>query len=432
MDSLPIELLSRIFTNLLPPNVDDALYQVDDPPEVQATISCVCQRWNQIAESTPELWTFVRLSRRTRSKDVVKRRLALSGNLPLHVSIRVAGWEPRLAIDDLGDASNESFQEMHALLVEQVVRWRTLRVESRMGVPSELRQWIPSELPNVVGLSLSLLAHKYAHPNDMESRGPFISAPCLTFCCSDSPVSFPFTYCPLLKEYHVSGIGLKEMVYPLTISLWRAVVAYLFEKCPRLEVLQVQATSRYVPASDENVCLGDWPVLPSLITLRFADGATAETISYFLTELKVPRLRRVEFQGYLLASDLNQETRLPLENNGRMLVSRMPIGNVIELLEGISTAVNAVDLQVELDVDGFIDGHPRYRESQSWESRRSPAAMSELREWWESIPQIILRFSWVVPSDEGEGGWKRLGGAELSFDDAVAYLDRGRDVWLKT
>ncbi|KAG8957338.1 hypothetical protein FRC00_004126 [Tulasnella sp. 408] len=266
----------------------------------------------------------------------------------------------------------------------------------------------------------------------MDSRGPFISAPRLTFCSSDSPVSFYFTYCPLLQEYHVSGIGLMEIVPPPKSSLWRAVVANLFEKCPRLEVLQVRVTSGYVPPSDDNVYLGDWPVLPSLTTLRFADGATGENIRYFLTELKAPQLCRVEFQGYLIASDLNQETRFPLENNGRILVSRMPLGNVLELLKRISNAVNAAGLQVELDVDGFIDGHPRYREAQSWESRRSPAAMSGLRKWWESIPRSILKFSWVVPSEEGEGGWKRLGGAELSFDDAIAYLDRGRDIRLKT
>ncbi|KAG8957337.1 hypothetical protein FRC00_004125 [Tulasnella sp. 408] len=424
MDSLPIELLSRIFTYVLPPNLDDARYQVEDPPEVQATISCVCQRWNQIAESTPELWTFIRLSRKTRSKDVVKRRLALSGNLPLNVSIRVTGREPRF--EDWGDANNESFQEMHALLLKEVVRWKTLRVESRMRTPSDLRKWIPSELPNVVGLSLSLFAG-YIPPNDMNSRRPFISAPRLTCYSSDSPVPSFLTYCPLLQEFHVSGTGFIVNGHPPTTSQWRTVVEHLVEKCPRLEVLQVQMTSGYASRSGDDVYVGDWPVLSSLTTLRFA-GATFENIRCFLTELKAPQLRRIEFQEFLVASDLSPEIRFPLENNGRILVSKMPLGNVIALLGLITNGVNAADLQVELDVDGLIDGHPRYREAQSWESRRSPAAMSGLRKWWKLIPKDILNFSWVVPSDEAEGEWKRLGGAELSFDDAIAYLDRGRDV----
>ncbi|KAG9028681.1 hypothetical protein FS837_003806, partial [Tulasnella sp. UAMH 9824] len=164
MDSLPTELLSRIFIDVLPPNLDDARYKVDDPPEVQATISCVCQRWNQVAESTAGLWTFIRLSEKTRSKGVIKRRLALSRSLPLSVSIRVSGRDVSLR-DGLGYGNDESFQEMHALLVEQVVRWRTLRVEAEMERPSELRKWIPSELPNVVGLSLSLSA-LYTFPDD--------------------------------------------------------------------------------------------------------------------------------------------------------------------------------------------------------------------------------------------------------------------------
>ncbi|KAG8912551.1 hypothetical protein FRC01_005043, partial [Tulasnella sp. 417] len=138
MDSFPVEILSKIFTNVLPPEINDVRYRVDNPATVQATISSVCQRWHQIAESTAALWTFIILNKRTKSKEGIKRRLGLSGNLPLHVSMQVSGWEPRL--DDLGDAKNESFREMHALLVEHVGRWKTLRVEARMELPSELRR----------------------------------------------------------------------------------------------------------------------------------------------------------------------------------------------------------------------------------------------------------------------------------------------------
>ncbi|KIO29837.1 hypothetical protein M407DRAFT_21090 [Tulasnella calospora MUT 4182] len=103
---------------------------------------------------------------------------------------------------------------MHALLVEEVLRWKSLRVEATVDLPSELRQWIPSELPNIAGLSLHLVVLGYVPQDDMDSRGPFISAPRLTFCASDSPVTFPLTYCPFLQEYHATGIGFLELIDP--------------------------------------------------------------------------------------------------------------------------------------------------------------------------------------------------------------------------
>ncbi|KAG8925108.1 hypothetical protein FRC01_010667, partial [Tulasnella sp. 417] len=161
MDSLPVELLSRIFINALPPELDDVRHPVHNFSPVQATISCVCQQWNQIAESTPGLWTFIILSNAATSQAqaVMKRRLELSGNLPLNVSMRLLRREP-----DRGDyygswrkvSNDQSFLQMHALLVEQVSRWETLRVEATVALPSMLREWIPPELPNVAGLSLRL------------------------------------------------------------------------------------------------------------------------------------------------------------------------------------------------------------------------------------------------------------------------------------
>ncbi|KAG8916174.1 hypothetical protein FRC01_003317, partial [Tulasnella sp. 417] len=159
MDSLPVELLSRIFINALPPELDDVRHPVHNSSPVQAVISSVCQQWNQIAESTPGLWTFIILSNTARSQDVMKKRLELSGNLPLNVSMRLLRREP-----DRGDyygswrkvSNDQSFFQMHALLVEQVSRWETLRVEATVALPSMLREWIPPELPNVVGLSLRL------------------------------------------------------------------------------------------------------------------------------------------------------------------------------------------------------------------------------------------------------------------------------------
>ncbi|KAG8909289.1 hypothetical protein FRC01_007026, partial [Tulasnella sp. 417] len=107
-----------------------------------------------IAESTPGLWTFIILSNKAISQDAMKRRLELSGNLPLNVSMRLLRKEPDNEYmaylgHNVSNSNDQSFCQMHALLVDQVSRWKTLRVEATVEVPSKIRQWIPSELPNV-------------------------------------------------------------------------------------------------------------------------------------------------------------------------------------------------------------------------------------------------------------------------------------------
>ncbi|KAG8898627.1 hypothetical protein FRC00_002554 [Tulasnella sp. 408] len=103
-------------------------------------------------------------------------------------------------------------------------------------------------------------------------------------------------------------------------------------------------------------------------------------------------------------------------------------GFITRQLTGIT---NIADLQVELDLDSIIDGDPRFRDAEQWEFRRSPAALSQLRKQWESNRRSLPKVSWVAPSDEVEGSWERIGGADLSFDDAIVYLDRRREGWLK-
>ncbi|KAG8898625.1 hypothetical protein FRC00_002552, partial [Tulasnella sp. 408] len=142
MDSLPTELLSLIFINVLPPYLDDARYYLfDDPAPLHALISCVCQRWNRIAKSTPRLWTFIKVSNKAKSHDAMKRRLELSVVSPLDISIRLSrnededdywsDFEDRddFAEPDLDEELNkqlewanakDSFYETHALLVKQV------------------------------------------------------------------------------------------------------------------------------------------------------------------------------------------------------------------------------------------------------------------------------------------------------------------------
>ncbi|KAG8912550.1 hypothetical protein FRC01_005042 [Tulasnella sp. 417] len=418
MDSLPVELLSKIFINVLPPTLDDVRHPVDDPTQAQAALSGVCQRWNQIAEWTPELWTFIILSTRSSSHYAMKRRLGLSGSLPLNVSMRLSRQRFGQAyLAHLKPSDDQSSYEMHTLLVEQVLRWKTLRIQANILAFSDLRHWIPSELPNAIELSLSVEVTGYFFEDHPGQNEPFISAPRLTICVSNSP------------EYHAAGIGFWEPINPTLSSMWRGLVARLSEKCRGLEVLQVATHSSKIRPSFHDRIQGHWPDLPSLTTLRFASGATSSDVGCLLAELKAPQLHRVEFRGHIPFYPLYERTGFPVEKDCRVMFSTMPTICVEELLRRIP---NAKDMQVELDLDSIIYEDPRLETAVTREFQNSVTATTHLREWWGWIRENIPEVSWIVPSDEGEGSWKRLGGADLSLDDAIAYLDHRREARFKT
>ncbi|KAG8900623.1 hypothetical protein FRC01_010068 [Tulasnella sp. 417] len=413
MDSLSAELLSRIFINVLPPHLDDARYPVDDPAPVQASVCCVCQKWNRAAKSTPGFWTFIKISPGASSHDVMKRRLELAGNSPLNVAMQF-----------YLEGGEGSSPEVYELLLERVSQWKTLRVEATIWEPSQLQQWIPDELPNVASLHLKLEILDPIEEDDEDSRAPFISAPRLTFCSSDSPVWFPLAHCPLLQEYHVSGIGYGERGEPPRALEWSDFVTFLSEKCPRLEVLEVFNGSEIWPSVNEDPP-EDWPTLTSLTTLRFTNGSSYMNIRCLLTRLKAPLLHLVEFQG-VPTSDGSKDTNLSIakvpflvNNDGRIRFSGMSISDLIAVVGRIS---DVPDLRVEVDVASIIVGSSRTGEPASETLEFSSTAVLELRSRWEWVGQNLPKVSWVVPSDEGEGRLKRLGGADLIFDDALAYL----------
>ncbi|KIO29836.1 hypothetical protein M407DRAFT_21089 [Tulasnella calospora MUT 4182] len=425
MDSLPLELLSWIFINVLPPHLDDARHRVGDPAQVHVAISSVCQLWNQVAKSTPRLWTFIKISNQTSSHHAMKRRLELSGKLPLNVLIMFSrgGW------GDLVEPDEVSFYEILALLVGQVRRWSTLRLEAYVESPSTIRRLVPSDLPNVVDLSLSIdfqFQWQEVSEDDINPREPFISAPRLTFFSTDSPVLFPLTHCPLLREYRACGVGFSGYD-DLRITIWRELVATLSEACPRLEVFRVREDS-WNSTWAKDASSGDWPALPALTTLQFADGAGYENIQCILTWLNAPKLRLIEFRGSPISNDWIAESwipeiRFPVENDGRV---RMMLSHLTTLLMRMT---NVANLQAEVDLTSLISGDLI---SRAGDTGFSFTDISNPRSQWERVQHLMPKVSWVVPSDEVEGSWKRIGGAELSFDDAIAYLAHRRGVWLKT
>lgn len=201
---------------------------------------------------------------------------------------------------------------------------------------------------------------------------------------------FPLRYCPLLQEHHAIAIGFNGLFQPPKSSIWRELVGMLSQKFPLLEVLQVTVDSDHILSAANDASPGDWPVLPSLTTLRFANKLNSPDICSVLSEMNAPRLRRVEFRYHAATHCSIQDIRFPAGNDGRVLFSIVCAASITQVLSRIP---NAADLQVEMDLDSIIDGDPAFREAEAWESRRSPAVISRIRGWWKSVQQNIPKVS---------------------------------------
>lgn len=240
-------------------------------------------------------------------------------------------------------------------------------------------------------------------------------------------VLFPLTHCPLLREYRAIGIGFDGFGELERGPLWMELVSILSRECPQLEVLQVSEEGNVYGSG---VTQGDWPALPSLTTLRFAIRANYPTIRCILTGLKAPKLHLVEFRGNPVAlgfadSDLSVPViRLPAEDHGRILFSGMEMSHLTGLLGRIE---NSAELRAEVDLASIIDGDPKGRQKGVGALGLPSTAISELRGRWEWVQQNIPNVKWLVPSEKG-GELKRLGGVNLSFEDAIAYLDSRMEV----
>ncbi|KAJ3510161.1 hypothetical protein NLJ89_g4837 [Agrocybe chaxingu] len=107
--SLPIELVSRIFVHCLhsppPPSLpeDDAnaAHDARRPNPVSLVLAAVCQRWRQIAFSTPHLWTVVcvRISGPSIAHypQMTSEWLRRSGHLPIWLDVYEERLQPALS-----------------------------------------------------------------------------------------------------------------------------------------------------------------------------------------------------------------------------------------------------------------------------------------------------------------------------------------------
>ncbi|KAG8759425.1 hypothetical protein FRC11_001980 [Ceratobasidium sp. 423] len=131
VDKLPVEMLRHIFT------LGEKMHRIPRAvglPHVgfQDSVVQVCRRWRDIAVATPELWTYIYISRPP-PHPYAKLYISRSGTLPLHID-----YDTRASSIKSTRRSDEIQQSVQALetmdLVEQyggkIDRWRSLIVHS--------------------------------------------------------------------------------------------------------------------------------------------------------------------------------------------------------------------------------------------------------------------------------------------------------------
>lgn len=139
MEHLPTELVSTIFIRALPEPTRYCFSDTDDPSPLHAALCSTCRRWNQIAISTPDLWTFIHLDVGRSDHSVIERRIALSGSRPLDVIFTISEW--------LGPQEALVANEIFNLVWKEAWRWRSLKLLGLLPKMAQLQAWIPQSLP---------------------------------------------------------------------------------------------------------------------------------------------------------------------------------------------------------------------------------------------------------------------------------------------
>ncbi|KAF9443312.1 hypothetical protein P691DRAFT_679808, partial [Macrolepiota fuliginosa MF-IS2] len=88
--SVPAEVLSYIFQRACPlwSHISDEQKFYNQSSKFHLVLRWVSSRWRQVADSTPQLWTTIRLSRMSLgAQHYLELCLQMSGNLPLYLSL---------------------------------------------------------------------------------------------------------------------------------------------------------------------------------------------------------------------------------------------------------------------------------------------------------------------------------------------------------
>ncbi|PPR06402.1 hypothetical protein CVT26_004848 [Gymnopilus dilepis] len=280
-DSLPVEIISLVFMNLIQ---DTAQYA----PRSCLTLGKICKRWRQIAWSTPHLWTKLVISPQhaTSHADAVlaEEWLGRSGSLPLSIKLSThpddwhCTWQAVL----------QGCKEMLEVLGRYSDRWHCLT----LSVPSTSLEGIGTlSCPPYQLRYLSLEA-------DWDDREDFE--------IPNHPRIPTFLHCsPKVVELHSINVDLDwTLVTKLTLDLVEIVeVLYIFRTASNVSECTLSRIAFY--GSDIlTVTKGELIICPMLksLSISFCDE---EAPAVFCSAISLPALRRLSFTGREVELDMN-------------------------------------------------------------------------------------------------------------------------------
>ncbi|KAJ3572760.1 hypothetical protein NP233_g2875 [Leucocoprinus birnbaumii] len=155
IDALPNEILTKIIAlSLRSAQHPTPLHLIPDHANDLGRLQLVCWRWNDIAVSTPHLWTLIHLylPRPHLSKSGLKLWLARSKTLFIHVSIV---FEP--VESDKGLCGEESNHKLLDALCLSLPRWKTARFQLQSGAGAQFSEKLLTRAENLEHLALTRL-----------------------------------------------------------------------------------------------------------------------------------------------------------------------------------------------------------------------------------------------------------------------------------
>ncbi|KAJ7185416.1 hypothetical protein C8R46DRAFT_378731 [Mycena filopes] len=304
MARLPLEISSEIFMQCL---TDSPGPGCDSSP---TTLLRVCQLWNEIASSTPSLWTTLHLSAAAHAPHL-ERLQATEIN-------KISGfWFGRAKNQPLSVSVHGSLQLLFA--VEQYA-YRIGSLDLRLASRSELRI-LP--FPSLTRLKLEIL-ERHAHtPFDIDCLEILRAAPCVVDCEIAGPNTRPVidNATPLaLTHHHLQHLRLGRQSFHGTPNILHTPTILHYLTLPALQTLFIS----YFDDLDPNV-FGDFllrssPVLRSLHLITYESRFEDFPMLPHLTDLTL------EFMNDVNTLNLFNDRYLNLRN----LTIRAGLVNVAE------------------------------------------------------------------------------------------------------
>lgn len=171
MNNLSPEILSEIFLCVLPASQRSLFDNIRavDPSAIHTKLCLVCRHWNEIAVTTPALWTSITFTTSSSCHTITDRRLHLSKSLPLDILLDVGNYPDKQA----RLRGDQGFQS----LWRTSQRWRSFQIRGRCQRQADFLNWTPGGLPLLRELIVGVQFQNYqVTPNDVALA---VYLPCL-------------------------------------------------------------------------------------------------------------------------------------------------------------------------------------------------------------------------------------------------------------